>query len=205
MDSAQERSSYCIGLDAGKRIGGQFTDIHIPSLCQGIEDGVTGKGARLPDSEIQKVLQLLQQQIGKQQRDYLMKLTEANRKAGEHYLEENSKKPGVVVLKSGLQYKIIQRGLEGRRPNLLDLVSMHYRGSFIDGTVFDSSYERGRPQDFPVNRMIPGWSEAVQLMSVGEKWLLAVPHYLAYGETGFGNEIAPCTALLFEIELLAIK
>jgi FKBP-type peptidyl-prolyl cis-trans isomerase FklB len=149
-------------------------------------------------------MQALRQQVEQQQRQFFAKVSEQNRKEGEAYLEENKQKDGVQVLKSGLQYKVIQAGI-GPKPTPADVVSVHYRGSFINGSIFDSSYERGKPQVFPVNRVIPGWSEALQHMQVGDKWQIVVPHYLAYGEAGFGNEIGPCTTLVFEMELIGIN
>jgi len=158
-----------------------------------------------PGKEMREaVLKLTPQQIEQQQRQYFAKVSEQNKTEGETYLEENKQKDGVRVLKSGLQYKVLQAG-NGDKPTPVDVVSVHYRGSFINGSIFDSSYERGKPQVFPVNRVIPGWSEALQHMQVGDKWQIVVPHYLAYGEAGFGNEIGPCTTLIFEMELLGIN
>ncbi|MBP7074860.1 MAG: FKBP-type peptidyl-prolyl cis-trans isomerase [Rhabdochlamydiaceae bacterium] len=149
-------------------------------------------------------MQALRQQVETQQRQFYAKLSEQNRQEGETYLESNKAQEGVVTLKSGLQYKVLAAGT-GPKPTPADVVSVHYRGSFINGTIFDSSYERGKPQVFPLNRVIPGWSEALQHMHVGDKWQIVVPHYLAYGEAGFGNEIGPNTTLVFEMELLGIN
>lgn len=119
---------------------------------------------------------------------------------------QNKQKEGVTTLSSGLQYKVLQQGPgSGPHPTTLDVCKIHYRGTFIDGRVFDSSYQRGKPVVFPLNRVIAGWSEILQLMHVGDKWEVYIPPYLAYGENGFGQEIAPNTALIFEIELLGIN
>jgi FKBP-type peptidyl-prolyl cis-trans isomerase len=173
-------------------------------LEEGFIAGVKELTPKLSQEEIQSIMQALRQQIEQQQRQFFTKVSEQNKTEGETYLEENKQKEGVQVLKSGLQYKVIQSG-DGEKPSPVDVVSVHYRGSFINGSIFDSSYERGKPQVFPVNRVIPGWSEALQHMQVGDKWQIVVPHYLAYGEAGFGNEIGPCTTLIFEMELLGIN
>ena len=204
MKSTREKVSYCIGLETGKNLQKQFSDMDADLLRKGFEDGLANALPKLSQEEIQSIMQALRQQIEQQQRQYIAKLSENNRTEGETFLEENKSKDGVVTLKSGLQYKVLQAGT-GAKPNITDVVSVHYRGSFINGTIFDSSYERGKPQVFPVNRVIPGWSEALQHMQVGDKWQIVVPHYLAYGESGFGNEIAPCTTLIFEMELLDIN
>jgi FKBP-type peptidyl-prolyl cis-trans isomerase FklB len=204
MNSTREKVSYCIGLETGKNLKRQFSDMDFDLLQKGFEDGLSGGAAKLSNEEIQSIMQALRQQVEQQQRQYFAKVSENNRTEGETYLDENRQKEGVQVLKSGLQYKVIQAGT-GPKPTPTDVVSVHYRGSFINGAIFDSSYERGKPQVFPVNRVIPGWSEALQHMQVGDKWQIVVPHYLAYGEAGFGNEIGPCTTLVFEMELLGIN
>ena len=123
--------------------------------------------------------------------------------AGEKFLAENAEKDGIVVTESGLQYEIITEG-SGEKPSAESTVSTHYHGTLIDGTVFDSSVERGQPAQFPVNRVIAGWTEALQMMPVGSKWRLYIPHNLAYGPQGSGGAIAPYSALIFDVELLEI-
>lgn len=204
MKSTKEKVSYCIGLETGRNLQRQFSDMDGDLLRKGFEDGLSNAAPKLSQEEVQSIMQALRQQIEQQQRQYIAQISETNRKEGETFLEENKGKDGVVTLKSGLQYKVLQAGT-GAKPSITDVVSVHYRGSFINGSIFDSSYERGKPQVFPVSRVIPGWSEALQLMQVGDKWQIFVPHYLAYGEAGFGNEIAPCTTLIFEMELLEIN
>ena len=204
MKSTREKVSYCIGLETGKNLKKQFSDMDFDLLQKGFEDGVSDGMPKLTQEEIQSIMQALRQQIEQQQKQYMAKVSEQNRQEGETFLEENKQKEGVKILKSGLQYKVLQSGT-GAKPTPADVVSVHYRGSFINGAIFDSSYERGKPQVFPVNRVIPGWSEALQHMQVGDKWQIVVPHYLAYGEAGFGNEIGPCTTLIFEMELLGIN
>ncbi len=133
-----------------------------------------------------------------------MSIKEKNLMAGKAFLDENQKKPGVVTLPSGLQYKIIKAG-SGESPGPTDFVTVHYRGTLIDGTEFDSSYKRGDPTTFPINAIIPGWSEALQLMQPGAKWMLYIPANLAYGEQGAAQVIAPNATLIFEVELISIK
>jgi len=137
----------------------------------------------------------------------MVKRTESvakNKAAGQKFLEENKKKPGVVTLPSGLQYQVIKEGT-GPKPALTDKVKTHYHGTLIDGTVFDSSVDRGQPISFAVNGVIPGWTEALQLMREGDKWVLYIPYNLAYGERGAGNDIPPYATLIFEVELLNVK
>lgn len=203
MESNREKVSYCIGLETGKNIRSQFKDIDLELLKKGFGDAVSERTPALAHEEITHILQALQQQIQQQQREFVLKIAEKNSKEGEAFLEENKKKEGVVSLPSGLQYKIVSSG-SGVSPTLYDTVSIHYRGEFIDGTVFDSSHERGSPTQFPVNRVIPGWSEALKLMKIGDKWKLFIPSYLGYGEAGFGPQIEPNMALIFEVELLEI-
>jgi FKBP-type peptidyl-prolyl cis-trans isomerase len=130
--------------------------------------------------------------------------TEANKMKGANYLAENAKKEGVVVTKSGLQYTVINQG-DGPKPTATDQVTVHYRGTLIDGTEFDSSYARGEPATFGLNQVIPGWTEGVQLMNVGSKYQFVVPYELAYGERGAGGAIGPFETLIFEVELIEIK
>lgn len=204
MKSTREKVSYCLGLETGRNLQRQFNDMDVELLRKGFEDAIANNNPKLNQEEIQSIMQALRNQVETQQRQFYAKLSEQNRQEGETYLENNKAQEGVVTLKSGLQYKVLTAGT-GPKPTPADVVSVHYRGSFINGTIFDSSYERGKPQVFPLNRVIPGWSEALQHMHVGDKWQIVVPHYLAYGEAGFGNEIGPNTTLVFEMELLGIN
>ncbi|HEY2810365.1 MAG TPA: FKBP-type peptidyl-prolyl cis-trans isomerase [Rhabdochlamydiaceae bacterium] len=206
MQTTKEKVSYCIGLETGKNLKHQFADIDFKCLNQGFNDALEGKNPLLPLEEIQSILVALKNQIEMQQRQYFTQLAEENKKRGEVFLAENKSKEGVVTLPSGLQYKILTTGPgKGAHPTPLDVVKMHYRGSFIDGRVFDSSYQRGQPVAFPLNRVIAGWSEIVQKMQVGDKWQVFIPSYLAYGDMGYGQEIGPNCMLIFELELLAIN
>jgi FKBP-type peptidyl-prolyl cis-trans isomerase FklB len=204
MKSTKEKVSYCLGLETGRNLQRQFNDMDVELLRKGFEDAIANNNPKLGQDEVQSIMQALRQQVETQQRQFYAKLSEQNRQEGETYLEKNKAEEGVVTLKSGLQYKVLTKGT-GPKPTPADTVSVHYRGSFINGTIFDSSYERGKPHAFRLNQVIPGWSEVLQLMHVGDKWQIAIPHYLAYGEAGFGNEIGPNTTLLFEMELLGIN
>lgn len=204
MKTTKEKMSYCIGLETGKNLKQQFADIDMELLLNGFQDGIADVNPKLPQNEIISVLTSLRSQIEEQQKQYIAQLSEKNKREGESFLHLNRQKEDVVSLPSGLQYKIVQKG-NGAKPSLFDSVRIHYSGSFIDGQVFDSSYSRGEPTVFPVNRVIAGWSEALQLMQEGDKWQLFIPHYLAYGEHGFGREIGPNTTLIFEVECLEVN
>lgn len=204
MNTTKEKVSYCIGLETARNLMRQFSDMDLKLLEQGFMDALSNNHPKIENPEVQSIMQALKAQVEQQQKQFFSKLSEQNRKEGEGFLGENKGKEGIITLNSGLQYKVLTSGT-GPKPTPADVVTVHYRGSFIDGRIFDSSYERGKPHAFPVNRVIPGWSEALQLMHVGDKWQIFVPHYLAYGEAGFGEEIGPCTTLLFEMELLGIN
>ena len=190
--------SYCIGVNIGENLKNQFSDIDIKDFMNGINDVLSDKSEpKISNAEAQKILQ---EYFSKQQELKSKKAIEE----GENFLAENGKKKGVTTLESGLQYEVITRG-EGAKPTLNDQVTTHYHGTLIDGTVFDSSVERGQPATFPVSGVIKGWTEALQLMSVGSKWKLFVPYNLAYGERGAGANIGPFTTLIFEVELISIN
>ena len=190
--------SYCIGVNIGENLKNQFSDIDIKDFMNGINDVLSDKSEpKISNAEAQKILQ---EYFSKQQELKSKKAIEE----GENFLAENGKKKGVTTLESGLQYEVITKG-EGAKPTLNDQVTTHYHGTLIDGTVFDSSVERGQPATFPVSGVIKGWTEALQLMSVGSKWKLFVPYNLAYGERGAGANIGPFTTLIFEVELISIN
>lgn len=206
MKTTKEKVSYCIGLQTGSTLRQQFGDIDITHLTEGFSDSISGGASKLPQEEVKQILAALKQQIETQQRHFFTKVAEENKTQGEAFLQQNKEKEGVVTLNNGLQYKVLKEGpSSGLSPTTLDVVKVHYRGSFIDGRVFDSSYQRGAPLVIPVNRMIAGWSEALQKMRVGDQWQLFIPSYLAYGEAGLGREIGPNVVLNFELELLGIN
>lgn len=203
MESNREKVSYCIGLEAGRNIRGQFKDIDHDLLKKGFSDAIGDLPPALDRDEITNILKALQQQIQDQQKVFIEQIAVKNQEEGETFLSENKEKEGVKVLPSGLQYKVLEEG-EGEAPSMHNVVSVHYRGNLINGTVFDSTYEREQPQEFPVSRVIPGWAEALKKMKVGSKWQIFIPSYLAYGENGYGPQIEPNSTLIFEMELLNI-
>jgi FKBP-type peptidyl-prolyl cis-trans isomerase FklB len=205
MNSTKEKVSYCIGLQTGMNLKQQFSDMDVSCLNQGFNDALNNDNPKLSMEEVQSILTTLKNQIESQQKQFIAKVSEDNKKQSEAFLLANKEKEGVTTLISGLQYKVLTSDGEGPHPTPFDVVKIHYRGSFIDGRVFDSSYQRGKPAILPLNRVIAGWSEALQKMKVGDKWEIYIPPYLAYGEHGFGQQIGPNTALVFEIELLGIN
>jgi len=202
--SLKERSSYAIGIDIGRGLKGQGVDIDPQIVARGIGDALAGGKLMMSDKELHETLAELQKIVAAQQVDLTARASQKNKKEGEAFLAENKKKDGVQTLASGLQYKVLKTGT-GATPTKTDVVTTHYRGTLLDGTEFDSSYARGEPAKFPVGGVIKGWTEALQLMKVGDKWRLFVPSDLAYGERGAGEDIPPNAVLIFDIELLDVK
>jgi FKBP-type peptidyl-prolyl cis-trans isomerase FklB len=201
----KEKISYAIGMNMGKGLQRQPIDIDPKFLVRGLQDTLSGGKLQLTDDEAQKVLTELQGQMRKKQEAKVQELNDANKKEGDAFLAKNKSEPGVVTLPSGLQYKILKEGT-GPKPAASDTVECNYRGTLIDGKEFDSSAKHGgQPVSFPVNGVIKGWTEALQLMPVGSKWQLFIPSNLAYGERGAGADIQPGATLIFEVELLSIK
>jgi FKBP-type peptidyl-prolyl cis-trans isomerase FklB len=199
-DSFEQKASYGIGMNMGTQLLGQsFEGIEIEAVAQGLKDAFQGVESAVSREDIQAsfdhVTKLMQEQQAEKSKSVI--------EAGENFLKENAAKDGVTVTESGLQYEVVTKG-EGEVPGLTSKVKTHYHGTLIDGTVFDSSYNRGEPAEFPVNGVIAGWTEALQLMPVGSKWKLTIPYALAYGEQGAGGAIGPCETLVFDIELLEI-
>ncbi len=198
--SIEQRVSYGIGRQMGDQLASNpFDGMEVQAVLNGLADALNGIPCPVDDvdmeaafKEISTRMEAKQEQGGKQAAA-----------EGEQFLAENAKRDGIVVTASGLQYEIINGG-SGEKPVDSSTVRTHYHGTLIDGTVFDSSYDRGEPAEFPVNGVIGGWTEALQLMEVGAKWRLYVPHDLAYGERGAGADILPYSALIFDVELLAI-
>jgi FKBP-type peptidyl-prolyl cis-trans isomerase len=200
----KEKFSYGIGADLGRNLKRLGIDVDADLLIKGLTDALSGAKPLMSDEEIGATLNALQAQIQRKASQAASVAGEENKKAGAAFLTQNKGKEGVVTLPSGLQYKILTAG-EGKKPTETDTVECNYRGTLIDGTEFDSSYRRGQTATFGVGQVIPGWREALQLMSVGSKWQLFVPPDLAYGERGAGREIGPHSTLIFEVELLVIK
>jgi FKBP-type peptidyl-prolyl cis-trans isomerase FklB len=190
--------SYSLGVSMAFNLKGQGINIENQAdFLKGLEAVLTESELAIPEEKIGEIINA-----------YFTELQEQSfaevKNAGKLFLEENAKKAGVVILPSGLQYEIITEG-KGEKPGLTDVVTTHYHGTLIDGNIFDSSVHRGQPASFPVNGVIKGWTEALQLMAVGSKWKLYVPYQLAYGEQGAGQAIGPYTTLIFEVELLEIQ
>jgi FKBP-type peptidyl-prolyl cis-trans isomerase FklB len=204
LKNQRDKVSYVIGIDIGKNLKKQSIDIDPSILAKGIRDGFSGGKTLMTEQEIQETMAAFQKEMMAKQEELAKKIGEKNKKEGEAFLAENKKKEGVKTLLSGLQYKVIKAGA-GKKPKATDTVTTHYRGTLIDGTEFDSSYRRGQPVSFPVNQVIPGWTEVLQLMEEGAKWQLFIPSTLAYGERGAGHHIGPNATLIFEVELISIQ
>ena len=204
LKSQKEKMSYIIGMDIGKNFKKQAIDIDPDIMAQGVKDGLSGVKALLSEQEVRDTLAAFQREMMAKQAELAKKLGEKNKREGEAFLAENQKKEGVKTLPSGLQYKVIRAGT-GKKPQITDTVTAHYRGTLIDGTEFDSSYSRGKPEKLPVTGVIGGWTEALQLMEEGAKWQLFVPANLAYGERGAGRDIGPNATLIFEVELISVQ
>jgi len=204
LKSQKDKTSYALGINLGKSIKQQLPAEIAPELfIKGFKDALLGANPLLSEEEMRTVVTAFQKEMTTKQKETMKIQGEKNKKEGEAFLAENKKKEGVKTLASGLQYKVIKEGT-GKSPKSTDMVSTHYQGTFINGTEFDSSYKRGEPATFSVNGVIPGWTEALQLMKVGSKWQLFVPSKLAYGERGQGP-IGPNAVLVFNVELLSIK
>ena len=202
--SEKEKISYSIGLSIGNNFKQQKIDIEMDSLAQGIEDALTGAKQKMTQEEIRQTMEAFRRQMQARAESNRQAASSGNQVEGEKFLAQNKKRKNVVTLASGLQYEIVNKG-SGKRPGLTDTVVTHYKGTLISGKEFDSSYKRGQPAEFPVNGVIKGWTEALQLMQQGAKWKLYIPADLAYGSRGAGNSIGPNEALIFEIELLEVK
>ena len=199
LENETQKISYTIGVQTGQGLKAGGIEIDVDTFVRGIQDVLAGREPVLSPEEMRQVMMDLQQRMMAKMQEQSAK----NLADGEAFLEENKNKPGVKVLPSGLQYKVLKEGA-GRSPNATDTVKAHYRGTLLDGTEFDSSYKRNEPTEFAVNRLIPGWTEALQLMKEGAKWELYIPAKLAYGQRGAPPRIPPNSALVFEMELLEI-
>ena len=193
-----DKISYALGLSMGQNLMGSGVEkLNYQDLAQGIEDVLTHQQPKISYQEAQQVLNTFFQELEN-------KIAGAAKEAGEMFLQENAKREGVKVTASGLQYEVLEPSL-GQKPKATDTVRVHYEGTLIDGTVFDSSYKRGESISFPLNGVIKGWTEGLQLMSIGSKYKFFIPYQLAYGERGAGQSIPPYAALIFTVELLGIE
>jgi FKBP-type peptidyl-prolyl cis-trans isomerase len=204
LNTPSAKLSYSLGMDVGNSLKELETEIYVAVFARGVEDSFKGNATLLTPKEAGEIrlafFQKRREELAKKREELAAK----NLKEGQAFLAENKKKKGVVTTASGLQYIVLHEG-DGPKPKATDGVKVHYRGTFLDGTEFDSSIKRGEPATFPVTGVIPGWTEALQLMKVGSKYQLFVPSNLAYGERGSGQRIPPNATLIFEVELLAIQ
>jgi FKBP-type peptidyl-prolyl cis-trans isomerase FklB len=204
LKSQKEKLSYALGMDLANQLKGQSVEIDPDIFAQAVKDVMSGSKLLLTDDQARAAIAELQKVMMQKQQAQNAQVAEKNKADGLAFLAKNKTAEGVVTLPSGLQYKILKPG-EGKKPTLTDTVTCNYRGTLINGTEFDSSYKQNQPVSFPVNGVIKGWTEALQLMTVGSKWQLFLPPDLAYGERGAGNAIPPNSALIFEVELISIQ
>ncbi len=204
LKTQKDKVSYALGMNMGLNLHRQSVDVDPAIVEMGLKDGIAGNKPLLSEEEARAVLTQLQDQMRKQQAEKAQQMGATNKSEGDAFLAANKTKEGVVTLPSGLQYKVLKQGT-GPKPVATDTVSCNYRGTLINGKEFDSSYGRGEPTSFPVNGVIKGWTEALQLMPVGSKYQLFIPPDLAYGERGAGADIGPNATLIFEVELISIK
>jgi FKBP-type peptidyl-prolyl cis-trans isomerase FklB len=200
----KEKVSYIIGISVGRDLKRQGIDVDGDVLVKGLKDALAGAQPAITDQDAQETMKAFRQEITARKQEETKKAAEENKKQEEAFLAENGKKEGVQTLSSGLQYKVLKEG-SGDKPTVYDTVTVNYRGTLLNGTEFDSSYKRNQPATLPMNGVIRGWIEALQMMKTGSKWQLFIPAKLAYGEAGAGDRIPPNAMLIFDVELLSIK
>ena len=204
FSSNKEKISYIIGRDMAANFKKQGIEVDPEIFLQGFKEALSGAESKLNPEEVQAAMMALQQEMQSRQAAGKGAMAEANKQEGEAFLAQNKTREGITTLPSGLQYMVLQEG-KGASPGPTDKVTTHYHGTLIDGTVFDSSYERGQPATFPVNGVISGWTEALQRMQEGAKWRLFLPANLAYGAQGAGEDIGPNATLIFDVELISVN
>jgi FKBP-type peptidyl-prolyl cis-trans isomerase FklB len=204
LKTQKEKFSYALGMNLGTGLHKQAIPVDPAILARGLKDAMAGGKMLMNEDEARAIMKGMQEEMQKKQLEEMHAAGAPNRKIGEDFLAANKTKEGVTTLPSGMQYKILTAGT-GPKPSAADTVVCNYRGTFIDGKEFDSSYKRGEPATFAVNGVIKGWVEALQLMPVGSKWQLFIPSEMAYGDRGMGNDIPPGTTLIFEVELMSIQ
>lgn len=200
-----DKLSYALGIGIGSQLAGMGAkELNIDDFAQAIKDVISGSKLKVDNAEAQTLVQNFFQEQEAKQQAAAAEAGKVAKAAGEAFLAENGKKDGVVTLPSGLQYQVLKEG-DGKKPSATDQVVCHYEGTLIDGTVFDSSYQRNQPATFGLNQVIAGWTEGVQLMQEGAKYRFFIPYNLAYGERGAGAQIPPFAALVFDVELIEVK
>ena len=203
IEDEKDRVNYSLGYQIGGDLKRQGVELQSELVVKGIQDAIAGTNPLMTPQEMRTSLVDLKKRIEKTEREKLLKDSVKNLSEGEAFLSENARKEGIKVLSSGLQYRVVSEG-SGATPKATDTVTVNYRGTHIDGTEFDSSFKRNKPASFQVDRVIRGWTEALQLMKEGAKWELFIPAKLAYGERGAGNGIPPNSTLIFEVELISV-
>jgi FKBP-type peptidyl-prolyl cis-trans isomerase FklB len=204
LKDQKDKESYSLGYQFGQTLKAQGMDINLDVYVTGIRDALGGKGPLMSEEEIRAILTEVQKRVMATRQRGLKEKGEKNLAESRAFLEENKKKEGVKTLPSGLQYKVLVEG-SGKTPKATDTVTVHYRGTLINGAEFDSSYKKGQPATLEVKGVIRGWGEALQLMKEGSKWQLFIPPELAYGERGVGSQVPPNSTLIFEMELISVK
>lgn len=204
LSSDKDKLSYTIGADIGTNFKAQGIQIDPQVFLSGLQDGLNGAKLQMTDKEMQDVLKRFQSEMMAKRMAEFKVMAAQNKKDGEAFLAANKSKPGVVTLADGLQYKVIKTGT-GSKPTANDSVTVEYTGTLIDGKVFDSTEKSGKPVTFKVNQVIPGWTEALQLMNQGSEWEIYIPSSLAYGEKGVGGPIGPNQTLIFKIKLVSVN
>lgn len=205
LKTQEQKASYAIGIQLGTQLMISKDDVDLDAMKLGMQDIFDGHKPKLTNDEMRSAMMVYQESKKKRELAMVNKFSTHNKAEGATYLASNKKKKGVITLPSGLQYKVLKSGDGKISPKATDKVVTHYHGTLIDGTVFDSSYERGEAVSFPVNAVIKGWTEALQKMKVGDKWQLVIPSELAYGEQGAPPSIGPDATLIFDVELLKIN
>ncbi|EHO66915.1 hypothetical protein HMPREF9140_01860 [Prevotella micans F0438] len=196
--------SYALGIGIGSQLANMGAkELSIDDFAQAIKDVLSGADLKVDETEAQQLVQKFFQEQEEKQQAVDTEANKAFRQVGEDFLSDNAQKEGVIVLPSGLQYQVLREG-NGKQPKATDRVKCHYEGTLIDGTKFDSSYDRGEPATFGLNQVIAGWTEGVQLMQEGAKYRFFIPYNLAYGERGAGSSIPPFAALVFDVELIEV-
>lgn len=199
----KDQLGYSYGYVMGRTNADTLKDINLDAFIEGLKQGSTGQKSSLTDQEMAQALTKYKKQSESKQLIEFQKLAAENLKSGQHFLQENAKKAGIVTRPTGLQYQVIQQG-QGKTPKATSKVKVHYEGRLIDGTVFDSSIARNQTVEFQVSQVIPGWTEGLQLMKEGAKYRFFIPADLAYGEIGSGDAIEPNSTLIFDVELLKV-
>lgn len=200
LKTEKQKLSYAFGVQLGGLLKQQNTPIDMDALSRGIDAALHNKKLELTTAEVRAIFNELRNKQDSEKQDAAAK----NLKEGKDFLEKNAKRKGITKLANGVQYEVLKKGKGGKHPKKSDRVKVHYEGTLIDGTVFDSSYQRGEPIEFPLSGVIRGWTETIPLMSVGDTWKIYIPAHLAYGETGQGP-IQPNATLIFKVELLGIN